>query len=108
MLFTTISAILVGIPLIALNYSQYCLSENDDCLSTDIFLYQISVFNLIGRQALLRAHAFIWLAFSIVLCLFLLYLRIYTLRTYNEINNKNVTEADYSIILRNVPTKASD
>lgn len=42
-------------------------------------------------------------AVCILIILFNIYLRVYTTRKYEKINNENITDADYSIIIRGLP-----
>lgn len=42
-------------------------------------------------------------AVCILIILFNIYLRVYATRKYEKINNENITDADYSIIIRGLP-----
>ena len=61
-----------------------------------------------------RDEKFVQMLLLTLVCVFIIlfniYLRVYTNRKYEQINNKNITDSDYSILIRGLPkdTEISD
>lgn len=53
-------------------------------------------------------HHILWFVFSISMCLFSLYLRRYSTQAYRHINNRNITDSDFTIILRRLPSNTNE
>ena len=66
-------------------------------------IYYQSVYNILGYPEQIVVQLILWCFISVFILVFNLYLRYYSLRMYEKINNKNITDADYSIILRRLP-----
>jgi hypothetical protein len=51
---------------------------------------------------------YFWLGVCIFVWLYSIYLRIYTVKTYQRVNNSYDNEGDYGIIIRSLPSNLSD
>lgn len=72
------------------------------CLANDT-IHNWSLYNLLGVHTTTLPHITLWFIFSIFIIAFNFYLRAYVLTTYRRINDDNITDSDYCILLRRLP-----
>ena len=87
----------------------FCVDFPDKCQFNHI-VYLWSIYNIILDRDALFTQLVLWSIISLVIISFNIYLRIYFIKNYERINNKNITDADFSIIVRRLPrnTQISD
>ena len=66
-------------------------------------IYLISSYNILADNNTKFVQIVLIDIVCIVIVIFNLYLRIYTTKKYEKINNDNITDADYSILVRGLP-----
>ena len=66
-------------------------------------LFLMSSYNVLEDNDIKFIQIVLMDAVCILIILFNIYLRVYTTRKYEKINNENITDADYSIIIRGLP-----
>ena len=76
------------------------------CLANDI-IHKWSLYNLLSVNTATLPHMALWLAFAIAMIGFNFYLRTYVLKTFRRINDNNITDSDYCILLRRLPDLVS-
>lgn len=95
------------VPLLVLNLlGIVCKTYEKACTNRDI-IYQWSTYNVLGENPGSLPNHIIWLVLSLTICFFNLYLRKYSLQTFRIINNRNVTDSDFSIILKRLPKETT-
>ena len=89
--------------MIIINLSgSICRNSITACNSQDI-IYFWSAYNVLGQNPGSLPNHILWFIFSIFMCLFNLYLRKYTLQNYRRINQRQITDADFTLLLRRLP-----
>lgn len=81
---------------------EACIKPDNKC-QYDNFVDYWAIVNALDNDDKLLAQLILWLIICILIVPFNLYLRIFTKHRFNEIDEENVTEADYSIIIRSLP-----
>lgn len=66
-------------------------------------LFLMSSYNVLEDNDIKFIQIVLMDAVCILIILFNIYLRVYATRKYEKINNENITDADYSIIIRGLP-----
>lgn len=106
--FMLVSTILICLPLFIVNLTGHvCRDEEEACHQQDV-IYYWSTYNVLGERPGSLPHHILWFIFSLATCVFLLYLRRYSVRTYRHINNRNITDSDFTVILRRLPEDTTE
>lgn len=101
-------SLVFGAPLLALNLTGYtCTDTEGACTDKDV-IYYWSIYNVMGAQPGSFSHSIFWLIFSVSMILFCLYVRKYSIETYYQVDGLNLTDSDFSIILRRLPKDTTE
>lgn len=106
--FMLACTLLFCLPLFVYNLvGRVCSSGDKACNSQDA-IYFWSVYNVLGQDPGSLPHHIVWLVFSITVSVFCLYLRKYSMETYRIINNRNITDDDFAVMLRRLPKDTTE
>lgn len=84
--------------IIVNSLGDFCSGNSNQCTGNN-FLYTISIYNIIDDFDQTFVQMVLMVFVSIAIFVFNVYLRAYTTRKYEKINNENITDADYSILI---------
>lgn len=96
------------IPMFVLNLTGHICRDSETACNGQDIIYFWSTYNVLGSMPGSLPHHILWFVFSISMCLFCLYLRKYSTQAYRHINYRNITDSDFTIILRRLPNNTSE
>lgn len=103
LIFMAICVILFSIPLIVLNLIGVVCRDNVNACNAQDIIYFWSTYNVLGMNPGSLPHHIIWFIFSVAMIIFTVLLRKYTMNTYKRLNNQNITDADFCLLLNHLP-----
>lgn len=95
--------VIFAVPMLILNLSGVICKESTTACNAQDIIYFWSTYNVLGATPGSLPHHILWFVFSIAICVFLFFLRRYSLRSYRVLNGKNTTDSDFALILRRLP-----
>lgn len=85
-----------------INLSGYACQLRNYCISNDA-IHSWSLYNVLGLNPGTLPHSILWFLFCLFMAAFTVYLRKYAMQTYRRINDRNVTDSDYCLLMRRLP-----
>lgn len=103
LIFMGICVILFSVPLIVLNLVGVVCRDNEKACNAQDIIYFWSTYNVLGMNPGSLPHHIIWFIFSVAMIIFTVVLRKYAMTTYKRLNNQNMTDADFCLLLNHLP-----